>query len=275
MKILTLVLSLGLLLAALACAAPVPTPIPTPTPVPTATPNIPATVTARVAAIPTATPYPTLTPWPTATPRPTLTPYPTATTVPTATPYPTSTPYPTPTALPTYTPYPTATPDIRYQVVTPTPEPTRGPLANWRVHSPRSTYTIHLPGELSKSIDLPSNSEQWGRVLFNTPNDRVQITIEDAPNWLVNEDLFRISGWWLEFFDGYAIDILNFQELSDTVLRGSYRMTNHPNYCDTRYDALFVRGGTYTYQVSVGVCESVRWKYGEEFADRVLNSFTY
>ena len=270
MKILTLVLSLGLLLAALACAAPVPTPIPT------ATPDIPATVTARIAALPTATPYPTLTPWPTATPRPTVTPYPTPTAVPTATPYPTSTPYPTPTALPTYTPYPTATPDIRYQVVTPTPEPTPGPLASWQVHSPRSTYTIHLPGELSKSIDLPSNSEQWGQVLFNTPNDRVQIIIEDAPNWRVNDDLFRISGWWLEFFDGYTIDILSFQELSDTVLRGAYRLTNHPGgYCDVRYYALFVRGETHTYQVAVGVCESVRWKYDAEFADRVLNSFTY
>ena len=124
MKILTLVLSLGLLLATLACAAPVPTPIPTPTPVPTATPNIPATVTARVAAIPTATPYPTLTPWPTATPRPTLTPW------------------------PTHTPYPTVTPDIRYEIVTPTPEPTLGPLANWVTHSFRSV-SISLPFEFT------------------------------------------------------------------------------------------------------------------------------
>lgn len=264
-------LFLAMLIAALAlaCAAPVPTPIPT------ATPDIPATVTARMAALPTATPYPTLTPWPTATPRPTHTPYPTPTTVPTATPYPTSTPYPTPTALPTYTPYPTATPDIRYQVVTPTPEPTPGPLTSWQVHSPRSTYTIHIPNELSKSVDRPSDSEFWGAVVFNAPNDLVQITIEDFSTRLVNEDLFRISGWWLEFFDGYAIDVLSFQELSDTTLRGSYRMTNHPSYCDTWYDALFVRGETYTYQVSVGVCEAVRWKYGEDFADRVLNSFTY
>lgn len=115
-KILASILALLLAALALACAAPAPTPIPTPTPVPTATPDIPATVTARAAAIPTATPYPTLTPWPTATPRPTATPYPMATPRPTHTPYPTATPrpthtpYPPPTARPTATPYPTYTP---------------------------------------------------------------------------------------------------------------------------------------------------------------------
>ena len=256
-------LFLAMLIAALAlaCAAPVPTPIPT------ATPDIPATVTARMAAIPTATPYPTLTPWPTATPRPTLTPWPTAT------------PYPTATALPTYTPYPTATPDIRYQVVTPTPEPTRGPLANWRVHSPRSTYTIHIPNELSKEFDEPFSSDEWGLVAFSIPPDSlVQVVIEDVPSTRVFLDLFGVASTWQEVpaLDGYTIDTLNFQELSNTVLRGSYRLTNHPGgYCDVRYYALFVRGETHTYRVSVGVCESVRWKYGEDFADRVLNSFTY
>ena len=267
-------LFLALLVAALAlaCAAPVPTPIPTPTP------NIPATVTARVAAIPTATPYPTLTPWPTATPRPTLTPWPTPTAVPTATPYPTNTPYPTPTALPTYTPYPTATPDIRYQVVTPTPEPTRGPLANWQVHSPRATYTIHIPNEFSKGIDRPSSYEFWGVVSFGIlPNHIAQVVIEDSPNWGLYNDLFGVAGQWLESseFEGYTIDTLSFQEMSDTVLRGSYRMTNHSRYCDTRYYALFVRSETHTYRVSVSACESARWNYDEEFADRVLNSFTY
>lgn len=64
---------------------------------PTATPDIPATVTARMAAIPTATPYPTFTPYPTATAYPTYTPYPT----PTPTPRPTATPRPTPTPIPT------------------------------------------------------------------------------------------------------------------------------------------------------------------------------
>ena len=131
LKILASVLALLMGALALACAAPVPTPIPTPTPLPTATPDIPATVAARVAAIPTATPYPTATPWPTATPRPTVTPYPTATPQPTHTPYPTatvlptSTPYPTPTARPTPTPYPRAT---WYPANTPYPTPTATPL---------------------------------------------------------------------------------------------------------------------------------------------------
>lgn len=256
----------------LACAAPPPTPIPTVTPIPTATPDIPSTVAAQVAAIPTATAYPTSTPYPTATPRPTVTPYPTATPVPTATPYPTSTPYPT------ATPRPTLTPDIRYVSVTPTPEPTLGPLGDWQVHSPRPTYTIHIPGELSKEVDLPWDRERYGYVLFSDTNDFVQIEIEDAPNWLINLDMFGIARMWQDnsYFDGYTIDVLSFQELSDTVLRASYRMTNHrEGYCDTQYYALFVRGETHTYRVSVGVCESIRWKYDAEFADRVLNSFTY
>ena len=279
MKILTLVLSLGLLLAALACAAPVPTPIPTPTPVPTATPDIPATVTARLAAIPTATPYPTLTPWPTATPRPTHTPYPTPTTVPTATPYPTSTPYPTPTALPTYTPYPTATPDIRYQVVTPTPEPTRGPLTDWQKHSPRTFYSISLPSEFVKGADVPfDNIHSWGVVVYGASEYLVTVAIDDFPNAALREDLVGMAS--LTFlgksaYSGYYIDVLSFAEISPTVLRGSYRMTGNTGYCDMRVDALFVRGDEHTYRVAVAVCESIRWKYGEDFPDRVLNSFTY
>ena len=114
--------------AALACAPPPPTPIPT------ATPDIPATVTAQVAAVPTATAYPTNTPHPTVTPRPTVTPDPTNT------PRPTYTLYPTPTAVPTAPPYPTNTP---YPTVTPRP-----------TYSPRPTYTP-LPTLLPTATPLP------------------------------------------------------------------------------------------------------------------------
>ena len=86
---------------------------------PDPTPDIPATVTAQLAQLPTATPWPTYTPTPTPTPYPTSTPYPTATARPTYTPAPalTATPLPTPTASPTPTPTATAVP-------TPTEEPT-------------------------------------------------------------------------------------------------------------------------------------------------------
>ena len=116
-----LVCLLILALAVIACAPAAPP----------ATPNIPATVTARLSAIPTATPYPTFTPYPTPTKVSTATPYPTATPLPTATPYPTPTalptytPYPTATAYPTYTPYPTPTPTPR---PTSTPRPTATPI---------------------------------------------------------------------------------------------------------------------------------------------------
>lgn len=235
------------LVAALACAAPPP---PTATPIPTATPDIPATVTARVSAIPTATAYPTSTPYPTATPAPTYTPYPTP------------------------TPVPTATPDIRYRVVTPTPAPTLGPLANWLTYSPRSSWTISIPDEFVQYDD------QEGFALFAVPDGRFtfQVVIEYEPNQDIYSDLFGVAGNFLDSsnFEGHLIDILSFQELSGTVLRGSYRMTNDPAQgCDSRVDALFARGKTYTYVVAVLICESERWRYGEEFADRVLNSFTY
>ena len=55
----------------LACATPAP---PTPPPAPTA--DIPATVRAELAKLPTATPYPTYTPAPISTLAPTYTPYP-------------------------------------------------------------------------------------------------------------------------------------------------------------------------------------------------------
>ena len=267
-----LFLALPLLAAVLmACAAPPPTPVPTVTPVPTATPDIPATVTARVAAIPTATAYPTSTPYPTATPRPTVTPYPTPTAVPTATPYPTNTPYPT------ATPRPTPTPDIRYVSVTPTPEPTLGPLANWQVHSPRPSYTIHIPSGFTKRMDQPATGETWGFVEYVSPSNRVTVVIEDAAHHDYDYILFQAAGEWLNgwYRIGYVFDVLRFHELSETVMRGSYQMFGSQTACDTSVDALFVRGNTHTYRVSVAVCESSRRLYKDDFADRVLNSFTY
>ena len=148
-----LFLALPLLAAVLmACAAP------PPTPVPTATPDIPATVTAQVAAVPTATAYPTNTPFPTATPRPTVTPYPTNTPRPTYTPYPTSTPVPTATPYPTNTPYPTATPRPTYSprptyTPRPTPRPTATPLPPLKyprsllLFGPESGVITHEPDD--------------------------------------------------------------------------------------------------------------------------------
>ena len=119
-----LFVSLLVLAGLVACAAPQPE----------ATPDIPATVTAHLAALPASTPYPTYTPYPTATAYPTATPYPTPIEAPSATPQPTYTPYPTlaplatATPYPTYTPYPTptamATPT---QIPTPAPSPTPWP----------------------------------------------------------------------------------------------------------------------------------------------------
>lgn len=258
MKILTLVLSLGLLLAALACAAPVPTPIPTPTPVPTATPDIPATVTARVAALPTATPYPTLTPWPTATPRPTHTPYPT------------STPYPT------ATPRPTLIPDIRYQVVTPTPEPTLGPLANWVTHSFRSV-SISLPFEFTGGSISEEPYGYWFTE-YTAANTASIILVEGLVNSESYFDLYGMSDFWSDTTgDSYtAMEVLRFEQVSDNVLLGSYRVSHDdPQYCDGQYKVLFIRGDTHSYAVAVFWCDRIGWKYGEDFADRVLNSFTY
>ena len=252
MKILTLVLSLGLLLAALACAAPVPTPIPTPTPVPTATPDIPATVTARVAALPTATPYPTLTPWPTAMPRPTLTPW------------------------PTHTPYPTVTPDIRYEIVTPTPEPTLGPLANWVTHSFRSV-SISLPFEFTGGSISEEPYGYWFTE-YTAANTASIILVEGLVNSESYFDLYGMSDFWSDTTgDSYtAMEVLRFEQVSDNVLLGSYRVSHDdPQYCDGQYKVLFIRGDTHSYAVAVFWCDRIGWKYGEEFADRVLNSFTY
>ena len=267
-------LFLAMLIAALAlaCAAPVPTPIPT------ATPDIPATVTARIAALPTATPYPTLTPWPTATPRPTVTPYPTPTAVPTATPYPTSTPYPTPTALPTYTPYPTATPDIRYQVVTPTPEPTPGPLADWVTHS---SYDVSIsmplgfiPGYSNMDTDgyftleYEATGQVAGAAVVGLPYDSTS-----------RLDLYGTADWMLEYISqNYtAGEVLSFQKINTNALLALYRVYhNTGRYCNGTYKVLFTQvDGGYTYAAYVFWCDHVRWKYGEDFADRVLNSFTY
>ena len=256
-------LFLALLVAALAlaCAAPVPTPIPTPTP------NIPATVTARVAAIPTATPYPTLTPWPTATPRPTVTPYPTATPRPTLTPW------------PTHTPYPTVTPDIRYEIVTPTPEPTLGPLANWVTHSFRSV-SIDLPFEFTGGdTTRPNESPGFWFHSYSIAHDVAIINVDGYANSVTTQDLYGVADIWLDTVDEYLYDeaaVMRFEQVSPNVLQVFYRVTSYaPQYCDGQYKARFFRGDTHAYAVTVFWCNSVGWKYGEDFADRVLNSFTY
>ena len=154
-----------------------------------------------------------------------------------------------------------------------------GPLANWQVHSTRSTYTIQLPSEFSKEVDQPFYNDRWGYVSFSIPNSLVIIDIDYAPSGsLIYLDLFGVAGSWLEepVFDSYTVDTLSFKALSDTVARGSYRMTNNTQgYCDAEYQVLFVRDESHIFRISVSVCDSARWKYGADFADRVLNSFTY
>ena len=155
-----------------------------------------------------------------------------------------------------------------------------GPLSDWQVHSPRSHYTIQLPSDFTKRQDRPWDSEFWGLVEYFSPSNSVAIVIEDGPNHLIEEDLFDVAGQWLNRYystGGYLFDIQSFQSLSksNSVLRGSYRMFGNRTACDLKVDALFVRGETHTYRVRVSVCDSARWKYDAEFADRVLNSFTY
>ena len=275
------IVALLLLAAALACAAPPPTPIPT------ATPDIPATVTAQVAAIPTATAYPTNTPYPTATPRPTVTPYPTATprptytlyptptAVPTATPYPTSTPYPTATSYPTYTPYPTPTP-----TPTPTPRPTATPVPpiQWRTQRPRSYYSIDVPADWQKSFDDEDTDSSY--VVFRSPSSR---TASVAVFYAFSE-----YGW----VDGTTVDdvalgnlnatddepgfrILSLWSVSSTVKRSSYRYNGQAGHCDISGYGLHILLPQRNFFVRIEICDNSRRKYDDAFVDRMFNSFTY
>ena len=272
MKILTFVLSLGLLLAALACAAPVPTPIPTPTPVPTATPDIPATVMARVAALPTATPYPTLTPWPTATPRPTLTPYPTGT------PRPTHTPYPTPTALPTYTPYPTATPYptyTPYPTPTPTPAPTPTPTPQptatpWPTPTPvpSAQYRTYRNSDYGFEVQVPVDweSETTYESNYNTYNF-------NSPNWFATAFVYvdfaqypfpvsESAEIWIEIVqEADSFELL--ESRSDGANRWYLRYRQQDgNNCQSSAEALIVRTATREFLVVSSVCSRSLAEYG-------------
>ena len=275
MKTLTLVLSLGLLLAALlACAAPVPTPIPTPTPVPTATPDIPATVTARLAALPTATPYPTLTPWPTTTPRPTLTPYPTGT------PRPTHTPYPTPTAVPTATPYPTNTP---YPTVTPRPTHTPYP-------TPTPNYPIGPNGERWQEVAFGDGSlalpAEWEMFKYGSPTDDqygLAIYIEPGGGSFLAVDFLyedyipdTLTGarnhWWTSLQREHPGSL---SLKSTDVKSNSVRMViarRRATYCAS---TMYAELRQYRYgevRVLLDVCDYAAWRYNAEFADYVLAS---
>ena len=270
MKILTLVLTLGLLLAALACAAPVPTPIPTPTPVPTATPDIPATVTARMAALPTATPYPTLTPYPTPTKVPTATPYPTAT------PRPTHTPYPTPTALPTYTPYPTATPYPTYTpyptpIPTPAPTPTPQPTATpWPTPTPvpSAQYRTYRNSDYGFEVQVPVDweSETTYESNYNTYNF-------NSPNWFATAFVYvdfaqypfpvsESAEIWIEIVqEADSFELL--ESRSDGANRWylRYRLQDGNN-CQSSAEALIVRTATREFLVVSSVCSRSLAEYG-------------
>ena len=260
-----------LIIGVLACTAPQPAP----------TADVPATVTAQVQAhldaIPTAEPLPTYTPYPTTTP------YPTPTEPPTATPYPSATPRPTLELLPTYTPYPTYIPDptqapeARQTIVTQTPFPTFGPLSSWKAHELRGGASIWLSEEFSKDTDLPPTRENWGYASWSERVDAlVLIEVEDALARDVPVDIYGMASTWLDnpVLDQYVVDVLNFELVSRNVVRASYRMTEHPEFCDAQYEALFDASGSTAYRIAITICDSVKWNYDEVFVARVLNSFS-
>ena len=280
----SIVALLLLTLAALACAVP-----PPPTPIPTATPDIPATVTARVAAIPTATAYPTGTPYPTATPRPTVTPYPTATprptytlyptptAVPTAALYPTSTPYPTATSYPTYTPYPTPTPTPA-PTPTPTPWPTSTPWPTptpvpWITRSPRTYYSIRIPYDWVKAYDSDT------LVAFESPDNKASVAIFSSfaeYGWVEGHtvDAMALSDLNLDD-DEPGFRILSVWSVSSTVKRSSYRYNGSGGYCDISGHGLHILLPKRNFFVDIEVCDNSRRKYDDAFVNRMLDSFTY
>ena len=292
MKTLAILASLFLLLtlAALACAAPPPTPIPT------ATPDIPATVTARVAAIPTATAYPTSTPYPTATPRPTVTPYPTATprptytpyptptAVPTATPYPTNTPYPTATPRPTYTPYPTPTPTpAPTPTATPWPTATPEPQVPWTTQRPRNFFSIEMPTDWRKSTDDTSKLDgdvDLTVVNFDDPGNKASVRVVSyysSYGWRTGYTLDESAQEDLEVIrdSGANFQLLSLQSVSATVKRSQYQYDGTDDYCDIAGQGLHILLPEYIFAVTVEVCAPWAWKYDDDFVDRMLDSFSY
>lgn len=207
---------------------------------------------------------------------------------PTATPVPTATPdipatvaaaiaaKPTPTAYPTYTPYPTHTPRP-----TLAPTPTLGPLDTWKSHSPHQTYAIQLPREFRYTLGLPYDDNHWGFAHFDAHDYSVEVRITDGPiGNLVNLDLPRIASAWARqplYSDYFVVDVVDFRIVSPTEARGSYRMTRYAgnHQCDPDHHVMFVRTDSHVFRVSISMCDSVRWKYDDEFIERVLNSFTW
>ena len=249
--------------AMLACAAPVPTPIPTATLVPTATPDIPATVTAQVAAFPTATPYPTYTPEPTATPYPTYTPEPTAT------------PYPT------HTPEPTATPTVA-KVAIPTPTVALGAGITWRTREVKDGVTITLPPEFVPKGLYPGSDAIPGAwtFVYKPPSASGLIQVEKIPNHAFPTDLTAAVNSYRQHLHEsghyYAVDIFMLQG-GDPLpfIKAEFRVEGIGEQCDGGHKALFIRGAHSHYVVGVSWCHYAKWKYGAAFADRVFTAFVY
>lgn len=274
MKALIFALFLGLLLAAVACAAPVPTPIPMPTPIPTPTPDIPATVTARMAALPTATPYPTLTPWPTATPRPTLTPYPTPTAVPTATPYPTNTPYPTPTALPTYTPYPTPTPPPTYTPYpTPTPDYPIGPNGERWQEVAFGDGSIAIPGNWEILKYIAPTDDKYGLAIYIESGGEAYLAVDFLYADYIPDSLTAARNhWWVSLQQEHPgrLSIQSTEVKSNSVRWVIAR--SRASYCA---GAMYAELRQYRYgevRVLLDICDFAAWRYDAAFADYVLSS---
>ena len=154
------VLTVAVLLA-VGCSQPVP-------PAPEPTLDIPGTVEAMIAELPTATPAPTYTPYPTLAARPTYTP------LPTLEPLATLAPYPTPAALPTPKPQPTAEPWPTY-----TPYPTLEPVVvtqTWQHYKTSSGlgYAVFGTGKLGAT----ESSGPWLLMLECNADDEPGLSLQ-------------------------------------------------------------------------------------------------
>ena len=256
------VVLLILALTATACA----TPAPTATPLPTVTP----------------TPAPTATPVPTATARPTPTATPRPTPLPTITPWPTSTPRPTP--LPTITPWVKPTP-----TVTPTPNPTPTPYVPpwatnpWATFNPRYYFSIQLPSTEWKEIwdehqggrDRVSTSRVAYQYPRSTPQAGVAVLSRfGLPPDTTVYDLLEID---LELLR----DVTGFREVSTTevspgILRTHFKHRFTPT-CPGESDGfgLHIMAEPRSHTVLVGICNSARTWYDDDFVERVFDGFNY